>query len=231
MGRATHAQDSGTDHAGRVRTDLLGRRRARSRFSSLWEFSLFVVVLLIVFLVVVDMAVTRGDDRVLRAAASETASALVAADADGPADDPDAVDPNAVDPNAARVAGTHLDRDDVADDDRCEPVGLHVVGLADADALPTDAICLAKLGTKSTRSETRVRIERGESEVTVCVMAAARSVTGLLAPFQRDRTLRTVAVEPLDESDPGLTWAAGERPLSGTDWDFCPAGRGADDAS
>jgi hypothetical protein len=218
MVRAAHAHQRPADHAGQVRTDLLGRRRARSRFTGLWEFSLFIVVLLLVFLGVVDMAVTRGDDRLLRLSASETATAVVATSEDLPAE-------LGADEASADIAAAE-DADDLGADAACEPVGLRVDGRDEGDALPVDAVCLAKSGVRSTRSDARVRIEWGRAELTVCVMMEARSVTGLLGPFQRGRTLRTVVVQPVDDGGAARRWAAAERPLDGSDWGFCPAGRG-----
>ncbi len=199
-----------------VRTDLLGMPRTRSRFTTLWEFTLFVVVLLVLFLVVVDLAVTRGDDRTLRTAAMKTAEAIVGSDDDADVGEADALS--------------------------CEPVGLRAAGVSEGVTLPQDAVCLMQLGVAATHREVRVRLERADSEVTVCAMLRPRSVTGILSPVQKNRTLRTVATTSIDPADDSgiegdgsstvdRSWVATERALPGSDWSFCPAGRDADEPS
>ena len=181
-------------------------RRTRSRFATLWEFTAFVAVLLVLFLVVVDMAVSRGDEHALRTTAEKTAAAIAGVDS---------------------ASGTS------ADD--CAPIGLHAAGISDGSSLPARSVCLVKLGVSSARSDARVRIERSEGGVTVCAMMQPRSATGILSPIQDRRTLRTVATHEIEDThvadgvDP--SWAASERALPGSDWDFCPAGRSANSGS
>jgi hypothetical protein len=168
----------------------------------LWEFTLFVALLLVLFLAVVDLAVTRGDDGQMGRVVDATAEALATNQR-----------PKDLELDLVATGGS------LTDEDRDQPCT--TVGLPEGSSELRDAICLVKLGVATTGNETRVRIVRDGDEVVACAMMRPRSVTGLLAPIQDHRTQRAVATRTIDGGSTTVETLS-ETTLPEADWDFCP---------